>query len=157
MLNRKQPEGGFDAVGVIHLSPTVAIPESELTFEFSRGSGPGGQHVNKVSTRVDLIFDLDASPSLGDTQKEMIRRALRTRIDSSGKIRLSARESRSQWQNRQKVVAKFQRLLSQALTVQKRRVASKPTTASRERRVSAKKRRSQIKRRRGRISPEEHP
>lgn len=151
-MSGKDPGGLAGEPGHIRVTSAVTIPESELRFEFSRSGGPGGQHVNKVSTRVDLVFDLAASSSLDGEQKEMIRRALRTRIDSSGKMRLSVRESRSQWQNRQEVVAKFQKLLKQALTVQKRRVASKPTTGSRERRVTAKKRRSQIKRRRGRVS-----
>ena len=143
-----------DASGLLSITSTVAIPEAELMFEFSRSGGPGGQHVNKVSTRVDLVFDLSLSPSLDDVQKEMIRRALRTRIDSLGRIRLSAQESRSQWKNRQDVVAKLQKLLRQALAIRKRRIPSKPTSGSRERRVTAKKRRSQVKRQRGRISPE---
>jgi len=138
--------------GKVQLTSRVGIPESELRFEFSRSGGPGGQHVNKVSTRVDLVFDLSASQSLNDSQKEMIRRALRTRIDASGRIRISARESRSQWQNRQEVVAKFEKLLRRALTVQRRRVPSTPTAGSRERRVAVKKRRSEVKRHRGRVS-----
>jgi ribosome-associated protein len=154
MLKRDSPAHFTDEGGVIRLSPAVAISQSELKFEFSRSGGPGGQHVNKVSTRVDLLFDLGSSRSLDDAQKELIRRALSTRIDSSGTIRLSAHESRSQWQNRQEVLAKFRRLLREALIEKKRRVASKPTAGSRERRVTAKKRRAQIKRHRGKVSPD---
>jgi ribosome-associated protein len=154
MLSGKDQAGLPGEPGHIRVTSMVTIPESELRFEFSRSGGPGGQHVNKVSTRVDLVFDLDGSPSLDESQKEMIRVRLGARIDSSGSIRISARESRSQWQNRRQVVAKFQKLLQHALTVRKRRVASKPTAGSRERRVSAKKRRSQTKSFRGRVSPD---
>jgi ribosome-associated protein len=154
MLKRSPPAGSSDDGAVIRLGPSVAIPQTELRFEFSRSGGPGGQHVNKVSTRVDLLFDLDSSQSLDDAQKVLIRRALATRLDSSGTIRLSAHKSRSQWQNRQEVVGKFQRLLREALIENKRRVASKPTLGSRERRATAKKRRAEIKRHRGRVSPD---
>jgi ribosome-associated protein len=123
----------------------VRIPLSELGFRFSRSSGPGGQHVQKSSTRVELIFDVANSPSLTETQRRQVLERLAGSVDSNGVLHLVSQSERSQWQNREEVVARFAMLLRKALQRRKRRKPTRPTVASRERRLRYKKRRSQIK------------
>jgi ribosome-associated protein len=132
--------------GAFQIDSSTAIPLRELRFEFSRGGGPGGQHVNKVSTRVDLLFDVVHSPSLSVDQKARIFERYGTRIDGNGLLRLTSAASRSQWKNREEVLRRFEALLRQALKVRARRVPTAPTRASKERRRTAKKARSQKKR-----------
>lgn len=134
----------------LRIDQSTAIPLSELRFEFSRGGGPGGQHVNKVSTRVDLIFDLLGSPSLSALQKSRIIDRCGRRIDGSGSLRLTSAGSRSQWKNREEVLQRFEALLRQALKPRARRVRTAPTRASRERRRESKRMQSQKKRLRSR-------
>jgi ribosome-associated protein len=129
----------------------LRIPRSEVLFEFSRSGGPGGQHVNKVSTRVDLLFDVLNSPSLSQDQRERILRALGSRIGRDGFLRVTSSSSRSQWKNRVEAVDKFVALLQQALKPRVVRVPTKPTTGSRERRFSGKM--IQSKKKRLRSSP----
>ena len=130
----------------LRITPGVHIPEAELHFSFSRSGGPGGQNVNKLATRVELRFDVAASPSLSDDQKMLVRSALKGRIDSEGVLRLQVQESRSQWQNRCRAVERFVDLLQNALLIRPRRRRTKPTAASRERRYAAKKKKSVVKR-----------
>lgn len=132
----------------------VAIPRSEVRYRFSRASGPGGQNVNKVASRVELLFDLEGSPSLSEDQKRRIRTALGRRVDRSGVLTLASGESRSQWENRRLVTERFVELVRDALRPRARRVATTPHTGSREKRLSAKKARSEVKSRRGRVQPE---
>jgi ribosome-associated protein len=106
----------------VRVTSTIQIPEKELRFVFSRSGGPGGQNVNKVSTRVELLFDLSASPSLSDEEKEL-------------------------------VVEKFASLMRLALARAKKRVPSKPSKASKRRRVDSKKTHSAKKAMRGRVHP----
>jgi ribosome-associated protein len=130
-----------------------AIPEDELTFTASRSGGPGGQHVNKVSSRITLLWDLEASPSLTPEQKETVRRRLRRRISDAGVLRLSVSDSRSQAANRKLAIVRFLELLAAALAPRKARRPTRPTTGSREKRLTQKKTRSRVKRLRG--APEE--
>jgi ribosome-associated protein len=139
----------------LRITPGVHIPEAELHFSFSRSGGPGGQNVNKLATRVELRFDVAASPSLSDDQKMLVRSALKGRIDAEGVLRLQVQESRSQWQNRRRAVERFVDLLQNALRIRPRRRRTKPTAASRERRYAAKKRKSVVKRLRGGSSRDE--
>ena len=132
-----------------------AIPEEELTFTASRSGGPGGQHVNKVSSRITLQWALDASPSLTPEQKEVVRRRLRRRVSDEGVLRLSVSESRSQAANRKLAVARFVELLAAALAPRKPRTPTRPTAGSREKRLTEKKGRSRIKRLRGAGTEEE--
>ena len=132
-----------------------AIPESELTFTATRSGGPGGQHVNKVSSRITLIWDLGASPSLTAEQKDVVRRRLRRRISEEGVLRLSVSDSRSQAANRKLALERFVELVAAALTPRKKRTATRPTACSREKRLTQKKERSRIKRLRGAASEEE--
>jgi ribosome-associated protein len=139
----------------IDIRPGVRIPVSELSFTFARSGGPGGQNVNKVSTRVDLLFDVEESAALDDSQKASLRSALGTRIGRDGILRIQSQESRSQWTNRQLVVAKFRELLTRALRTKKKRVASAPTMGSKQRRFAAKKKTSRVKKSRGRVTGED--
>ena len=131
-----------------------AIPEDELTFTASRSGGPGGQHVNKVSSRITLLWDLQRSGSLTPEQKERVRRRLRRRISDEGVLRLSVSDSRSQAANRKVAVERFVELLAAALAPRKTRTATRPTAGSREKRLTRKKERSHTKRLRG-AAPEE--
>ena len=128
-----------------HRHPSVEIPHAELRFRTSRSSGPGGQNVNKLETRVELMFDVVRSPSLSDDQKKTVLSALATRIDSEGILHISSQKSRSQWENKQLVIERLATLLHSALRVRKKRVKTGPTRGSKERRVQAKKKHSEKK------------
>jgi ribosome-associated protein len=134
---------------VLHVNEGLAIPRTELDFRFSRSSGPGGQHAQKSSTRVELLFDVANSPSLSDEQRARVLKRLSGYVDADGVLHLASQSERSQWRNRQEVVDRFQELMRQALKRRKRRKRTRPTAASRERRLRKKKRRSQIKKWRG--------
>jgi ribosome-associated protein len=136
---------------LLRINDQVRIPLSELDFRFSRSSGPGGQHAQKSSTRVELLFDVAGSPSLTDDQRNRVHKRLAGYIDSEGVLHLAAQSERSQWRNRQEVIDRFQELLSQALKRRKRRKPTRPTAASQERRLRKKRRRSEIKKGRGRV------
>jgi len=139
----------------VDILPGVRIPISELSFSFARSGGPGGQNVNKVSTRVDLHFDVEGSRALNDDQKSMLRAVLGTRIGRDGILRVQAQESRSQWTNRLAAMAKFRDLLQRALRRRKKRVASAPTAGSKQRRFATKKKTSRVKKLRGKVTGEE--
>jgi ribosome-associated protein len=141
--------------GFIDILPGVRIPFSELSFSFARSSGPGGQNVNKVSTRVELLFDISASRTLDAGQKSVLRSALRNRTGSGGILRVRSDASRSQWKNRQDALRKFSDLLERALQPVKKRASSRPTRASRAERLTAKKRTGELKRSRGRVGGDE--
>ena len=140
---------------LLRINEQVSIPQHELSFRFSRSSGPGGQHVQKSSTRVELLFDIANSPSLTEEQRERILKRLTGYVDSAGVLHLAAQSERSQWRNRQEVVERFQALLRDALKRRKRRKATQPTAASREQRLREKRRRSEVKRSRGKVRDHE--
>jgi ribosome-associated protein len=131
--------------GVIHLPGGAAIPESELTFSVSRSGGPGGQHVNKVATRVSVELDVEASRSLSEAQKQRIRTYLASRLTRLGRLRLSCGVHRSQAANRREVVERLRRMLEQALRPRRKRVATGVPHAERDRRREQKRRRSAVK------------
>ena len=139
----------------IQISDRVSIPLAELDFRFSRSSGPGGQHVQKSSTRVELLFDVASSPNLDDEQRARVLKRLASHVDSAGVLHLTAQSERSQWRNRQEAIARFQTLMQQAFKRRKRRKRTRPTAASREKRLREKKRRSERKQGRGRVRAEE--
>ena len=126
----------------------LIIPAGELRYRFSRSSGPGGQNVNKVESRVEVAFDVASSPSLTDRQRGQIQHSLAGRIDPDGVIRLVVQDSRSQWANREAAREKLAGLIRAALTPRKRRIATGPSRTSKERRFRAKKARSTIKKNR---------
>ncbi len=135
----------------LRITPSVTIPLSEVHFRFSRSGGAGGQNVNKVSTRVELLFDVRRSPSLTQAQKDRVARRLAARLTHDGWVAISSQESRSQWQNREAVVRKFVGLLSGSLKARRRRIAMKPTKASHEKRLRSKAHASRKKEQRRRV------
>jgi ribosome-associated protein len=146
-----------DTVGAefLVIDDQVSIPLSELDFRFSKSSGPGGQHVQKSSTRVELLFDVANSPSLSERQRLQALERLAGYIDSAGVLHLTAQSERSQLRNREEVVARFQHLLRGALRPRRRRRSTAPTLAARERRLREKRLRSEVKRVRSRPRLEE--
>lgn len=118
---------------------------TEFIFSASRSSGPGGQNVNKVNTRVELRFSIIASAFLLGHEKHKIQTKLKNRINLDGELILVAQSERSQWRNREKVTAKFFELIEKALTPTKRRIKTSPTFASRVKRLDNKKKISQKK------------
>ncbi|HEY1315814.1 MAG TPA: alternative ribosome rescue aminoacyl-tRNA hydrolase ArfB [Gaiella sp.] len=126
----------------IRVTRSVSIPPSEVRIRVSRSSGPGGQHANTAETRVEALFDVDASASLTDRQKQRVRAAV------GPVVRAVAQDERSQARNRELAVERLVAKLRDALRVERRRVATRPTKASVERRLEAKRRRAAVKRRR---------
>ena len=127
------------------INSQLRLPLAELRYRFARSSGPGGQHVNKAETQVELTFDVAHSPSLSDVQRQRILSKLKNLIDGEGVLHLTAQSERSQLRNREAVTERFQQLLAQALHVPKKRRPTKPSAASHERRIEGKKQRGQIK------------
>lgn len=124
----------------IRVTRTVSIPVAEIELRFSRSSGPGGQHAQKSETRVEARFDVDASTALTANQKARVTR-------KAGPIlRAIAQDERSQARNRELAVERIADQLREALKVERKRVPTKPTAQSRERRLEAKRRRSELKR-----------
>ncbi len=137
-----------DDDGSVRISSSLRIPMSELQFRFSRSSGPGGQHANKVSTRVDLRFDVAGSPSLGPRQRGRL-------LDRLGpEVRVVADDERSQVRNRQLAVQRFRDRMAEALRVETPRRPTRPSRAAKERRLADKRLRSQRKRNR-RVDPDD--
>jgi ribosome-associated protein len=126
----------------------VHIPLTELLYETTRSSGAGGQHVNKNETAVALLFDCGQSTALSATERQRIQTKLAGRINSVGILRVESQESRSQLKNREEATRRFAQLLREALIVPKQRRKTKPSKASKERRLTAKKRDSDVKRNR---------
>ena len=124
----------------------VRIPMSELFFSATQSGGPGGQHVNKTATRIELRFDLENTTSLNESDKARIREKLKNKINAAGEIIVFSDRYRSQKRNREDAIEKFRQLLAQALRVPKRRGKTKPTKSSTQKRLDQKKRRSNIKR-----------
>ena len=127
----------------------IAIDEyklkSELKFRTSRSSGPGGQSVNKLSTKVELLFDVCNSKVLSEEQKETLSEKLKNRINSDGILQLSSEETRSQLKNKEFVIERFFQLLNKALKPEKKRIPVKPSKASKEKRLKSKKIKSVLK------------
>lgn len=132
------------------ISPRLTLPREELLLRATRSGGPGGQHVNTSSTRIELVWDVAASPSLDEPLRATLLARLASRLDSRGRLRVVAQEERSQLRNREAALARFTALVAAALVERKRRKATKPTKASQERRVEEKKRRGAVKRERRR-------
>jgi ribosome-associated protein len=124
----------------IRVTRSVVLPVNEIVFRFSRSSGPGGQHAQKSETRVEAVFDVQASTALTETQKRRV-------IARAGPVlRSVAQDERSQARNRELALERLVEQLHQALKVKRRRVPTSPTEAARERRLEQKRRRSQTKR-----------
>ena len=133
----------------VRIHDRLAIPDDELVFTVSRSGGPGGQHVNKVSSRVTLRFDVAASRSLSDGEKQRIEARLATRITKDGTLRVSCGTRRSQVANRRLVMERFAELIRDALRPRRPRRQTVVPEATRRRRLDDKKRRGRLKRERG--------
>jgi ribosome-associated protein len=133
----------------MRLNRDVAVPLSEIEIRATRSSGPGGQHANKTASRIEAVFDVRASASLTDAQRARLQARCGPRVVAI------AQDSRSQTRNRELALERLRSRLAAALAVPRTRRATKPTRASRARRVQAKRHRSQVKRERKRPSGEE--
>ena len=138
----------------LYINPKVTIPLSELAFRFSRASAPGGQHVNRRETRVELLFDVANSPSLTPTQRQRLMNRMPGLVHESGILRIAVETHRSQLRNREEAIRRFLEAMRRGLQVPKKRRPTRPSLAARERRLRRKRRRSLIKRWR-RSRPEE--
>jgi ribosome-associated protein len=133
---------------MLRLTPSIAIPDTELVERFVRASGPGGQNVNKVATAVELRFDALNSPSLPDALRARLLARRDHRITDDGLVVIAAQRFRTQDRNRQDARERLLSLLRAALTPPKPRVATRPTRASKERRLTSKRERASVKRQR---------
>jgi ribosome-associated protein len=139
----------------IEIKDGIFIPEDELEFTASRSSGPGGQNVNKVNTRITVRYDIRESPALTEEQKSLILERLRSRITGEGVLRISSRRYRTQGENRQAVIERLTVLMRNALEQKpKRKKTRTPLSAHRDR-LEKKRHRAQIKKERGKVIPEE--
>jgi ribosome-associated protein len=132
--------------GALFVSPELRIPRDELTFRASRAGGPGGQHVNKSSTRIELVWSVRASRALTDEQRSLLTTKLATRLDVDGEVRIVASDHRSQTRNRDAAEDRLARLIRTALAVPKARRKTRPTRSGVEKRLQSKHIHSKIKR-----------
>jgi ribosome-associated protein len=136
-------------------APVVPIGEDELGFAYSRSSGPGGQNVNRVQTRVTLSFDVFDSPSLTESQKRRIATRLATRMNKEGVLRVVSQRFRTREANRRVAVERFHELLREALKRKRPRRKTRVSREAKRRRLEQKRRRGEIKRSRAKPGPDE--
>jgi ribosome-associated protein len=136
--------------GYLEVSLSLRLPLAELEYRASRSGGPGGQHVNTSSTRVEVWWDIAGSPTLTDEQRARLLTRLATRLDSEGRLRLVSSGSRSQLRNREDVTERLREVVAAALVVPKARKRTKPSRAAKAARLEAKRRRAATKRERRR-------
>lgn len=129
----------------VQVTDSISIPRTELLYRASRSGGAGGQHVNTSSTRIELLWDFQGSPALDDLQKQRVAEKLAARIDAEGLLRVVAGNRRSQLQNRIAAEERLAELVRGAMHVPKKRKKTRPTKASKEKRLSTKKLRSEKK------------
>lgn len=137
---------GMEAGDKLRINGGLAIPLTEIELRASRSSGPGGQHANVTASRIEAVFDVEASESLGPRQRELILDRLGPRVTAI------AQDTRSQTRNRELALERLREKLAGALVVQRKRRDTKPTRAGREKRLAGKRRRSDVKRGRQRPS-----
>jgi ribosome-associated protein len=143
-------ESGESAAWLV-VTPELRIPRSELEYRASRSGGPGGQHVNTSSTRIEVWWDVAGSVALDEVQRERLLTRLATRLDGAGRLRLVSGATRSQLKNRAEVTERLAEVVARALHVPKPRKKTKASRAAKAARLEAKRRRSSLKesRRRG--------
>jgi ribosome-associated protein len=134
------------------VTPELSIPIAEIVLRATPSSGPGGQHVNRSSTRIEATWNVAGSPALTEAQRARLRLRLASRLDSDGDLHVVASDHRSQRQNRTAALERLAGIVGRALAVPKARRATRPTRASKERRLESKKRRGDTKRQRRRPS-----
>ena len=135
----------------IMINTRVRIPISELQFQFARASGPGGQHVNRTESAVELSFDLANSASITPEDRTRALGKLGNYVDSVGTMHVVSQSERSQLRNRELVIARFAELLQQALVIPKKRRPTKPSKAAKAKRMDGKRKAGTIKRGRGKV------
>lgn len=140
---------------MIRITPTIAVPDSELEERFIRAAGPGGQNVNKVATAVQLRFDAARSPSLPAVVRDRLQRLAGRRMTVDGVLIIDARRYRTQERNRQDALDRLVALIRKAAQAPKPRKPTGPTFASKQRRLEGKRQRAQTKRSRRPIAPTE--
>lgn len=132
----------------LEITPDLCLPLAELEYRASRSGGPGGQHVNTSSTRIEVWWDVAGSPSLSPEQRAQLLERLRARLDSTGRLRLVSSGTRSQLRNREDVTERLRSVVAAALAIRKKRKPTKPSRAAKAARVEAKRRRAATKRHR---------
>lgn len=140
---------------MLRITETISLADWELSEQFTRSQGPGGQNVNKVETAVELRFEAERSPHLAPAVKARLKRLAGRRWTGDGAILIRAEETRSQARNREMARARLVEMIRAALVAPKRRVATKPTLASQRRRVAAKVQRGAVKALRGKVEDDE--
>ena len=133
-------------MGFLEVSPDLRVPLAELEFRASRSGGPGGQHVNTSSTRVEVTWDVAGSPALSEEQRQRLLVRLASRLDSAGRLRLVSSSTRSQLRNREDVTERLREVLAQALVVPKARKRTRTPRAAKAARLENKRRRAATKR-----------
>jgi len=140
----------------IKLAPTLALPLAELKFTFTRSGGPGGQHVNRSNTKVELQWSVENSPTLNDMQRTLLQERLASYITNQGVLRLSADNSRSQFRNRAAVMRRLQLLVEQALRPRQTRRPTKQSKGYHQYRLTQKKWQGEKKKQRQKINPNKY-
>ena len=138
----------------LFVTPNLTLPASELSWTAVRSSGPGGQNVNKVATKVELRFDLQGSAVLPETVRTRLRALARNRLDADGRILISSQRTRSQETNLQDARTKLADLVRSALTTQRPRRPTRPSRGAKERRLQSKRMQAEKKRGRGKVDPD---
>jgi ribosome-associated protein len=141
--------------GVLEITPDLHLPFSELEYRASRSGGPGGQHVNTSSTRIELWWDVTQSPTLTPEQQQLLLTRLAARLDARGRLRLVSSGSRSQLRNRENVTERLRSLVAAALVPPKKRKRTAPTRAAKAARLEAKRRRAATKQQRRNPLPDD--